>query len=221
MKSAHISWPFLPMRNSYSNSAVLVALFMSMVSLGQTQSFPALAKLFEGKVEPVLYLRTNYGKILNRQVRFGGYGLGLNFESGLSISLGYNRLGSQVLTPRLVPNGNDALLKMHYGSLLIAYEVLDENKFSVVAEMGNGFGNVRFTQNGFLKSKIGIYCLEPAIYGRYYTFDWLAITGQFGYRVTLPGGVASIGDFSSYKVDIGFALIPLKFYQFIKNSQLN
>ena len=167
----------------------------------------------------MLYLGANYGKILNRQVRFNSYGLGFEFESGVSLSMTYNHLGSRVITPRLVPNNLDSRLRLHHWSFLVAYKVINESKWQLVAELGNGLGNVRLTQHGFLRSKFGIYCFEPALYGRYYTFDWLALTGQVGYRLTLPGGSASIRDFSSYKMDIGIALIPLKLYHFLKNSQ--
>lgn len=205
------------MKNYCLNKFSLLLVLLFFGPLAQSQSF-SLENLFSGKVEPVLHIGAHYGKVLDRQVMFNSYGIGFEFESGLALVVAYNGLGSRVLTHRWSVNAQPVSVKMRYGSVILSYPILEEEKWSFTGELGNGIGRVRLNQDGFLKGSFGLYSLEPAVNGRYYTFDWLAITGQLGYRLAIPGGQAKVGDVSSYRVNIGVAVVPLKLYQFIKKT---
>lgn len=176
--------------------------------------------LFKGKVEPYVTYESNYSKLINRQVQFSGYGLGFDWESGLSLGLNFYKLGSNVITPRFSDAGAEWQLETSYLSFMAAWRFLEKEKFLVIGELGNGFGRINFQEASVQKTKYGLYTFEPTLHSRYYVLPWLGLAAQLGYRLAIPGGPPKIRDFSSFKFDIGFTIAPIPFYNAIKNNTL-
>ena len=203
------------MKNSCSNRIIFL-LFFVFGFLG----LKAQNELFSGKISPYITYESNYSKILNRQVQFSGYGLGLEWESGLSFGLTYYNLGTNFITSQFSPNGQNWQMEIKYLSFMAAYKFYDMNKFILVGELGNGFGNVNFRSINIQKNKYGLYTFEPTLHARYYVLKWLGLATQFGYRLSFPGGPPKVSEFSSFKFDIGFTIAPFAFYEALKSNTL-
>lgn len=183
-------------------------------------SVKAQTNLFTGKISPYITYESNYSKILNQQVQFSGIGAGLEWESGISIGLNYYTLGTNFITSRFSPNGQNWQMQINYLSFMAAYRLYENSKFLIIGELGNGFGNVNFKSLNIQKNRYGLYTLEPTLHARYYILNWLGIATQMGYRLSFVGGPPTVANFSSYKFDIGFTIAPLAFYQALKTNTL-
>ncbi|MBI1184157.1 hypothetical protein GC194_07790 [bacterium] len=195
--------------------ATALLLFTAVASKAQ------LSHLFAGSVEPTLALESNFSKLLSRQVQFSGYGLGFNWESGLSLGLVYYHMGSKVITPKYSqPAGAEWRLYMNYISLLTKYNLLNQNNWLIDAQLGNGWGKVNLKDNKIQKDKYNVYVCEPAVNAQYNILNWLGLYSQLGFRLAVPGGPLTLRDYSSLKFNIGFTIIPIPFYHAVKNNTL-
>ncbi|MFY0675031.1 MAG: hypothetical protein JXQ87_16640 [Bacteroidia bacterium] len=175
---------------------------------------------FSGSISPYLTYESNYSRLLGQPVQFNGYGLGLEWESGVSLGLTFYRLGTNFITNEFSPNNANWQMSISYLSFMLAYELVSKEKFLIVAELGNGFGNTNFSSLNVQKSRYSLYSFEPTLHGRYYILNWLGLASQFGYRMSFPGGPATLVQLSSFKFDIGITIAPLALYEAYKNNEI-
>lgn len=211
------------MRNSsYTKSAFISLLFLLLAGsqgfADETGYIGGRADLFQNP-EPYISFETNYSRLLNRQVQFGGYGVGFDFD-GASIGLMYYRLSSNVFTVRY-SNGADWKFRMNYLSIQFSQRLYESGKWRVVAALGNGFGQINLLEGTLDRGRHGVYIFEPGIDASYTIVSWLALSTQVGYRLTFPGGPPTIGELSAAKFNIGFSLLALPLYQAIKNKDFS
>lgn len=177
--------------------------------------------IFSGLVEPYITYESNYAKIMSQQIQISGYGLGFEWTSGLALGLTYYQLNSKIFSHKYALSSSDNwLLHFQYISIVASYKILQQQKFVIRGELANGIGKVGFTDKDVKKTKYGIYCFEPALNFRYNIIEWLGLISQLGYRLAIPNGPPTIGDFSSLKFNIGFTISPMAFYKALKNNTL-
>lgn len=208
--------------SSYIKSSFLALLLLSAVSTYALDTrylgVGSRSELFEDP-QPYVTLEANYSKLLNRQVQFGGYGLGFDFN-GASIGLTYYRLRSNVFTARY-SNGADWKFRMNYLSLQLSQRLYQTGKWRVVAALGNGFGQINLQEGDVDRGKHGVYIFEPGVDARYTIVSWLGLSAQAGYRLCFPGGPPTIGDLSSTKFNIGFSIMAIPLYNAIQSKDFS
>jgi len=208
------------MTNSFYTKKIAIGLLLAIMSIGKSQGASNLASGLFQQPEPYVSIDANYSKLLSQQVRFAGYGLGFDFESGLSLGLTLYRLRSKVLTSEY-SLGAAWQFRISYLSVLAAYKLYEKDKLKVVAELGNGFGNVNFLELEVDRGRYGLYVFEPNLYTRYSILSWLGLAVQVGYRMGFTSGPPTVGELSSLKFDIGFTVMALPLYRAIKNRDFS
>ena len=205
------------MKNFCSNSLKSVLLLLISLSSARGVDFNSY---FQGSISPYITYESNYSRILGQPVQFNGYGLGLEWESGISLGLTFYQLGTNFITREFSPRNELWQMDVSYLSFMIAYEFLSNKKFLLVAELGNGFGNTNFSSLNVQKSRYSLFTFEPTLHGRYYILKWLGLASQLGYRMAFPAGAPTIGQMSSFKFDIGVTIAPLELYEAYINNTL-
>jgi hypothetical protein len=205
------------MKNFCLNSFKVI--FVLFLFVGSSKGID-LKSYFDGKISPYITYESNYSRILGQSVQFNGYGLGLEWESGVSLGLTYYNLGTNFITSEFSPGNQNWQMDVSYLSFMIAYEFFSNEKFILIKELGNGFGNTNFSSLSVQKSRYSLYTFEPTLHARYYVLKWLGLASQLGYRFSLPAGPPTIGQLSSFKFDIGVTIAPLALYEAYKNNTI-
>ena len=181
----------------------VVFLLASVNASSQTFNLSdSLSQVFRQRITPSFKFDTRNSFITGSSAKIYGLKAGVNFGKRLSVGIGYNFIGTELMEDVLVNNEKlTADIRMNYVAPFIEYSFYQRGPWELITPiqlgMGNSFLQYSTTEGKQVINKSRVVLYEPGMAFEYKILKVLGVGVGFGYRIMLLNNRAIDQQFTS------------------------
>jgi len=181
----------------------VVFVFASGCASSQTFNLSdSLSHVFRQRITPSFKFDTRNSFITGSSSKIYGIKAGVNFGKRLSVGIGYNFIGTELMEDVLVNDQKlTADIRMNYVAPFIEYSFYQRGPWELITPIqfgvGNSFLQYSTTEGKRVINKSRVVLYEPGMAFEYKIFKVLGVGVGFGYRIMLKNNRAIDQQFTS------------------------
>ena len=181
----------------------VVFVFASGCASSQTSNLSdSLSHVFRQRITPSFKFDTRNSFITGSSAKIYGIKAGVNFGKRLSVGIGYNFIGTELMEDVLVNDQKlTADIRMNYVAPFIEYSFYQRGPWELITPIqfgvGNSFLQYSTTEGKRVINKSRVVLYEPGMAFEYKILKVLGVGVGFGYRIMLKNNRAIDQQFTS------------------------